>query len=341
MAALHERALRQHQGRPRGAARPRRDLHAGGAADDRPGRLAADRVPHARRHAVLRRHLLPAGRPPRHARLPARAATASPTRGRDRRDEVARAAARAARAAAGARRDCAGAGETLGAGRCSTRAVAGVCAQQFDAANGGFGSAPKFPHAMALEFLLRLAAARAATRAALHMVHAHAGRDGARAASTTSSAAASTATRRRALARAALREDAVRQRAAGACLPARLAAARATSGRGASASETLDWALREMRAPEGGFYSALDADSEGEEGRFYVWTSDQVRDLLGEERRACDPALGPRRRAEFRGPRNVLHVATDDIDPDCSSERAPSSTRRARSASGRVSTTSG
>jgi uncharacterized protein YyaL (SSP411 family) len=47
--------------------------------------------------------------------------------------------------------------------------------------------------------------------------------------------------------------------------------------------ETLDWALREMRGPEGGFYSALDADSEGVEGRYYVWTLGQLREALGSE----------------------------------------------------------
>ena len=42
-------------------------------------------------------------------------------------------------------------------------------------------------------------------------------------------------------------------------------------------TETLDWALRDLRQEEGGFASALDADSEGEEGRFYVWTPDEMR----------------------------------------------------------------
>ena len=47
--------------------------------------------------------------------------------------------------------------------------------------------------------------------------------------------------------------------------------------------ETLDYILREMTSPEGGFYSAQDADSEGKEGKFFVWTPDEFQAVLGEE----------------------------------------------------------
>jgi uncharacterized protein YyaL (SSP411 family) len=72
---------------------------------------------------------------------------------------------------------------------------------------------------------------------------------------------------------------------------------------------TLDWALREMRGPEGGFYSALDADSEGEEGRFYLWTPAQIREALGPGP-AADRVIahfGATEAGNFEG-RNILHV---------------------------------
>ncbi len=51
----------------------------------------------------------------------------------------------------------------------------------------------------------------------------------------------------------------------------------------ATIREVLDYVLRDMTAPEGGFYSAEDADSEGEEGRFYMWSTDQLEEVLGKE----------------------------------------------------------
>src|SRR4051812_43068938 len=50
-----------------------------------------------------------------------------------------------------------------------------------------------------------------------------------------------------------------------------------------TAAETLDWALREMRAPDGGFFSALDADAAGIEGLTYVWTLDELRAVLAQD----------------------------------------------------------
>ncbi|MGH8728620.1 MAG: thioredoxin domain-containing protein [Burkholderiales bacterium] len=48
------------------------------------------------------------------------------------------------------------------------------------------------------------------------------------------------------------------------------------------ANETADWVMREMQSPEGAYYSSLDADSEGHEGKYYVWETDDVRSVLSD-----------------------------------------------------------
>jgi uncharacterized protein YyaL (SSP411 family) len=76
------------------------------------------------------------------------------------------------------------------------------------------------------------------------------------------------------------------------------------------AEEVYDYILREMTSPEGGFYSATDADSEGEEGRFFVWTESELRELLGEDADIAIEYWGVTPRGNFEG-MSILFVPND------------------------------
>ena len=81
------------------------------------------------------------------------------------------------------------------------------------------------------------------------------------------------------------------------------------------ARETCAWMIRDLRTPEGGFASALDADSEGEEGRFYTWTPAEMRSVLGEE--DADWAMqvfGVTVEGTFEHGRSVLQRRDDPAD---------------------------
>ncbi len=74
------------------------------------------------------------------------------------------------------------------------------------------------------------------------------------------------------------------------------------------AGEILDYVQREMTDERGGFYSAQDADSEGEEGRFFVWTPAEIAKVLGpEDARVFCEAYGVTEAGNFEG-RNILHL---------------------------------
>jgi uncharacterized protein len=154
--------------------------------------------------------------------------------------------------------------------------------QSFDATNGGFGHAPKFPQAHMLQFLLRYGQ-RTGESQARHMVEEtldHMARGGIHDQIGGGFHRYSTD----ALWRVPHFEKMLYDQAINA--RAYLEASQATGNRRFAevARQIFTYVLRDLRAPDGGFYAAEDADSDGEEGRFYTWTRAEIISVLGSER---------------------------------------------------------
>ncbi len=188
------------------------------------------------------------------------------------------------------------------------RRAAQALPQQFDALHGGFGRAPKFPQPMILEFLLRCHQETGDTQA-LAMVE-------------------------RTLQRMAhggiydqlgggfhrYSVDAVwlvphfekmlydNAQLAWVYLYAFQVTGQPLYRR--ITEETLDYVLREMTSPEGGFYSTQDADSEGEEGKFYVWSAAETAETLRDDAYLFNLTYGVTDRGNFEG-KNILFLARD------------------------------
>ena len=78
--------------------------------------------------------------------------------------------------------------------------------------------------------------------------------------------------------------------------------------------ETFEWLQAEMMSGQGGFYSALDADSEGEEGKFYIWTADQLREVLGEEAPLILDYYSVREEGNWEPQKNILIRVRNEED---------------------------
>ena len=78
-----------------------------------------------------------------------------------------------------------------------------------------------------------------------------------------------------------------------------------------TARRTLDWIRRDLGRPGGGFYSALDADSEGEEGRYYVWSQAEIESVLGEDAPLFAAAFDARSEGNWEGKTVLRRVASE------------------------------
>ena len=77
-------------------------------------------------------------------------------------------------------------------------------------------------------------------------------------------------------------------------------------------SETLDFIQRELTSKEGGFYSSLDADSEGEEGKFYVWTKSELQKVLGDKADLIFDYYNITENGNWEKGRNILFISSRD-----------------------------
>ena len=181
-------------------------------------------------------------------------------------------------------------------------------AQRYDARNGGFGTAPKFPATMVLDFLLRHWK-RTGTKEALEIV----------------------VTSFRKMARGGIYdqigggfarysvdaswlvphfEKMLYDNALLTRLGVHLWQETKDEEVRRVTIETVEWLAREMTSPEKGFYSSLDADSEGHEGKFYVWSEGELDSLLGTDSPAFKAYYGVTRAGNFEG-ENILFVPSD------------------------------
>lgn len=79
--------------------------------------------------------------------------------------------------------------------------------------------------------------------------------------------------------------------------------------------ETIEWLAREMTSAEGGFYSALDADSEGIEGKFYIWTQAELKEILGDDFGWFSKLYNIRASGNWEHGYNHLHLTTMSFAP--------------------------
>ena len=206
-------------------------------------------------------------------------------------------------------------------------------ASQFDAARGGFGGAPKFPHPTSLELLL---AASATDAAATNMVH---------------------------KTLMAMADGGIYDQLDGGFyrysvdadweiphfekmlydngpllgLYAEAYAATGNPRYHTVAEETGNWLIREMQSPEGGFYSTLDADSEGHEGAFYVFTQAQLRNACtATEQALVAHSFGMDRPPNFEERWHLVRVHTPDQTATALGQESAVVTQQLENARGRL-----